>query len=62
MRFPFTFMGAFSIAFGAWVLLYAFGGHVHGSFQVGAAAATGAVLIGFGLYRLALSATRGGQA
>lgn len=61
MRFPFTFMGAFAVAFGAWILVYTLGGHAGGGTQEAAAVAAGAVMVAFGVYRIALSITRGGQ-
>lgn len=61
MRFPFTFIGLLCLAFGIWMLVYAATRQGGDSFTMLAAGVTGAVLIGFGAYRLILSARRGSQ-
>ncbi|MGH7902649.1 MAG: hypothetical protein ACREPA_00785 [Candidatus Dormibacteraceae bacterium] len=62
MRFPFTLMAVLSLAFGIWILAYAAGEHARDSFTAFGAGLAGLALIVFGVYRLILSITRGGQA
>lgn len=61
MRFPFTLIGLLCLGFGIWMLAYAVTRRQGDSFLMLAAGVTGAVLIGFGAYRLILSALRGSQ-
>ena len=59
MRFPFTFMGVLSLAFGAWVAGYVFLHPTADAVTVGIEVVSAALLAAFGAYLLYRRAVKG---
>jgi hypothetical protein len=62
VRFPFTFMGLMSLAFGAWIFLYLAGHHPEGPVSGGIEVAMAFTMVAFGSFVLWRRLRRGREA
>jgi hypothetical protein len=62
MRFPFTFMGLLSLAFGAWIAVYFAGHRSVDPVVAGSGWGAAVLMLGFGAYVLVRRLRHGSQA